>query len=242
AGIEAPRRHPRLGQRRRGPQLHRDRPHRGRAEGAEAGRRLAGRRRPGRAERGVRRHDRGLREGAWPRSGRGQRQRRRRCPRPPGRRDRRATAGHGAPRAGTNGRPLRRRHDVRRWRPRLRRRDREGVNEMPEATQHFIAGEWVEGAGESIPNLNPATGQSLGDIAVGTVEEVDAAVAAARKAFEGGWSTASPAERRKALLRLAQLVAEDAMELGRVGTEDNGVPFSLTTGEAVFSSEYLEFF
>src|SRR5437763_17222081 len=32
------------------------------------------------------------------------------------------------------------------------------------------------------------------------------------------------------------------MELGRVGTEDNGVPFSLTTGEAVFSSEYLEFF
>ena len=113
---------------------------------------------------------------------------------------------------------------------------------MPEATQHFIAGEWVEGAGESIPNLNPATGQSLGDIAVGTVEEVDAAVAAARKAFEGGWSTASPAERRKALLRLAQLVAEDAMELGRVGTEDNGVPFSLTTGEAVFSSEYLEFF
>ena len=69
------------------------------------------------------------------------------------------------------------------------------MNEMPEATQHFIAGEWVEGAGESIPNLNPATGQSLGDIAVGTVEEVDAGVAAARKAFDGGWSTSSPSPR-----------------------------------------------
>ena len=113
---------------------------------------------------------------------------------------------------------------------------------MTSATQHFIGGEWREGAGESLPDVNPATGQPLGDVAIGTAEEVDAAVAAARKAFDGGWSTSSPAERRKALLRLAQLVAEDAMELGRVGTEDNGVPWSLTSGEAVFAAEYLEYF
>src|SRR5207302_4114818 len=96
--------------------------------------------------------------------------------------------------------------------------------------------------GQAMANVNPATGQPIGDIAIATSEEVGAAVTAARKAFDAGWSTSSPAERRKALLRLAQLVAEDAMELGRIGTEDNGVPFSLTTGEAMFSAEYPEYF
>jgi len=110
------------------------------------------------------------------------------------------------------------------------------------ATQHYIGGEWLEGAGDAIPTVNPATGQGIGDIAIGTAEEVDRAIAAARAAFEGGWGRSAPAERRKALLRLSQLVAEDAMELGRVGTEDSGMPFSLTTGEAVFAAEYLEFF
>ncbi|MFN2544030.1 MAG: aldehyde dehydrogenase [Actinomycetota bacterium] len=113
---------------------------------------------------------------------------------------------------------------------------------MTETLQHFIGGEFREAAGDTIPNVNPATGQETARIPVGTAEEVDAAVTSARQAFDGGWHRSSPAERRKALLRLAQLVAEDAMELGRIGTEDNGVPFSLTSGEAIFASEYLEHF
>jgi (Z)-2-((N-methylformamido)methylene)-5-hydroxybutyrolactone dehydrogenase len=110
------------------------------------------------------------------------------------------------------------------------------------ATQHFVGGEWREGAGETIPNINPASGHQIGDVAIATADEVDQAVVAARLAFEGGWGRSSPAERRKALLRLSQLLAEDAMEIGRIGTEDNGMPLSLTTGEAVFAAEYLEFF
>ena len=113
---------------------------------------------------------------------------------------------------------------------------------MPETTQHYIAGEWREGAGETLPDVNPSTGKPLGDIAIGTAAEVDEAVTAARRAFEGGWGRSSPAERRKALLRLSQLVADDAMELGRIGTEDNGMPFTLTSGEAIFAAEYLEYF
>ena len=108
--------------------------------------------------------------------------------------------------------------------------------------QHFVAGEWREGTGRTMPDLNPTTGQSIAEIPIATPEEVDLAVTAARRAFDEGWSRSSPAERRKVLLRLSQLVAEDAMELGRVGTEDTGMPFSLTSGEAIFSAEYLEYF
>src|SRR5437588_6193114 len=110
------------------------------------------------------------------------------------------------------------------------------------AQQHFIGGEWREGTGQAMETINPSTGAPITEFPVGTVEEVDQAVSAARQAFDGGWDRSSPAERRKALLRLAQLVAEDAMELGRIGTEDTGMPLSLTTGEAIFAAEYLEYF
>jgi aldehyde dehydrogenase (NAD+) len=113
---------------------------------------------------------------------------------------------------------------------------------VTETLQHFIGGEYRDGEGETMPTINPTTGQQAGNIPIGTAQEVDAAVTAARQAWDNGWSRSAPAERRKALLRLAQLVAEDAMELGRTGTEDNGVPFSLTSGEAFFASEYLEYF
>ena len=109
-------------------------------------------------------------------------------------------------------------------------------------TQHFIGGEWREGTGPTIADLNPTTGRPIADVPIGTADEVNQAVASARRAFDGGWSRSSPAERRKALLRLAQLVADDAMELGRIGTEDTGVPLSLTSGEAIFAAEYLEYF
>jgi aldehyde dehydrogenase (NAD+) len=108
--------------------------------------------------------------------------------------------------------------------------------------RHFIGGEFREGAGSTTPDINPTTAKPIGEIPIATSGEVDEAVTAARKAWEGGWERSSPAERRKALLRLAQLVADDAMEIGRIGTEDTGMPFSLTTGEAIFAAEYLEFF
>jgi acyl-CoA reductase-like NAD-dependent aldehyde dehydrogenase len=111
-----------------------------------------------------------------------------------------------------------------------------------EPIRHFIDGEWRDGTGPTIPDINPTTGKPSAEIPIGTREEVAEAVTAARRAWEGRWERSSPAERRKVLLRLAQLVADDAMELGRIGTEDNGVPFSLTSGEAIHAAEYLEHF
>src|SRR5919197_1031578 len=111
-----------------------------------------------------------------------------------------------------------------------------------EPIRHFIEGEWRDGAGATVSHLKPTTGKPIGEIPIGTKEEVDAAVTSARKAWEGGWQRSTPAERRKALLRLAELVAVDAGEIGRIGTEDNGMPFTLTSGEAIHAAEYLEYF
>jgi acyl-CoA reductase-like NAD-dependent aldehyde dehydrogenase len=109
-------------------------------------------------------------------------------------------------------------------------------------TRHFIAGEWREGAGPTMPDLNPTTGKAIAELAIGTREEVDAAVRSAREAFEGGWRDAAPSARRRLLLALARLVADRAQELGRVASEDMGMPWSFTLGEALFAAEYLEYY
>jgi aldehyde dehydrogenase (NAD+) len=109
-------------------------------------------------------------------------------------------------------------------------------------TKHFIAGEWREGAGSSMVDLNPSTGKQITEFPVGTAEEVDAAVRAARDAFESGWRDATPTVRRKLLLKLAELIAANAQELGRIATEDMGMPWAFTIGEAMFCAEYLEYY
>ena len=113
---------------------------------------------------------------------------------------------------------------------------------MSATTKHFIAGDWREGAGSSMTDVNPSTGKPLAEFPVGTAEEVDAAVRAARDAFEGGWREATPTVRRRALLKLAELVTRDAQELGRVATEDMGMPWTFTHGEAMFAAECIEYF
>jgi (Z)-2-((N-methylformamido)methylene)-5-hydroxybutyrolactone dehydrogenase len=110
------------------------------------------------------------------------------------------------------------------------------------ATKHLIGGEWRDGAGPAIPNINPATGKQVGEVSVATREEVDAAVTAAHQAFEGGWADTPISHRRKLILRLAQLVADKAPEVAPIATEDNGMPAALTYGETVFMAEWFEYF
>lgn len=109
-------------------------------------------------------------------------------------------------------------------------------------TQHFIAGDWRPGAGPSVPDLNPATGKQIAEFPVGTPEEVDAAVGAAREAFEGGWRDSAPTVRRRLLMALARLVAEQAQELGRIATQDMGMPWAFTMGEALWIADTVEYF
>ena len=70
----------------------------------------------------------------------------------------------------------------------------------------FIGGEWVEpSTGESFQTINPATEESITDIAKGDARDIDLAVAAARKTFDGGkWSEMPASKRGKLLWKLAE--------------------------------------
>src|SRR4051812_1992492 len=77
----------------------------------------------------------------------------------------------------------------------------------------FINGEWVEGRGKSFTTISPATEKKIATIATASPEDVDAAVAAARTAYDTTWSRLSGADRGKYLFRIARLVQERAREL-----------------------------
>ena len=98
--------------------------------------------------------------------------------------------------------------------------------------QMFIGGGWVDGSGdESQPVLNPATGEVIAEVPKATAEDVNRAVAAAKKAYEEVWFDATPKERQAALLAMADVVDEHAEELGRIEAENVGKVYSLTMSE-----------
>jgi len=88
----------------------------------------------------------------------------------------------------------------------------------------FIDGRFVGAAsGEMFESVNPATGAVLARVASCDAADVDAAVRAARAAFESGvWSEAAPAERKRVLLRLAELIREHLEELALIDSLDMG--------------------
>lgn len=92
------------------------------------------------------------------------------------------------------------------------------------ATQHpfltgkpkrlFIGGKWVQAAsGKTFDTLNPSTGEVLAAVAEGDREDIDRAVDAARRAFDGPWRKFKPFERQNLLLKLADLVEQHFDEL-----------------------------
>ena len=80
--------------------------------------------------------------------------------------------------------------------------------------------------GAPFKSLNPATEQVIATIAEGNEVDVDRAVAAARRAFEGPWRTMRASERGKILLRLADLMKEHADEIAALESLDAGKPIS----------------
>ena len=93
----------------------------------------------------------------------------------------------------------------------------------------LIDGEWVSAAsGRTFETLNPSTGEVLASVAQGGVEDINRAVAAARRAFDGPWSRFKPAERQNLLLRLAELVDQHFDALATLDSLDMGAPLSRT--------------
>ncbi|HVW17620.1 MAG TPA: aldehyde dehydrogenase family protein [Solirubrobacteraceae bacterium] len=100
-----------------------------------------------------------------------------------------------------------------------------------ETRQMIIDGEHVDAAdGRTFETFDPATGQAYAAVALGGPQDVDAAVAAARRAFEpdSPWRTMSARDRGKAIARLAALIEAEADELAAMETRDNGKPITFS--------------
>jgi phenylacetaldehyde dehydrogenase len=123
------------------------------------------------------------------------------------------------------------------------------VNEHPavdatrpiEHTRLHIGGEWVDALdGAEFETVNPSTGEVFARVAEAKAADVDRAVAAARTAFEDGpWARMKPRERAAALWRLGDLLLEDAAEMARVETLDQGKPYALAMAGDVPSAAGL---
>jgi aldehyde dehydrogenase (NAD+) len=89
----------------------------------------------------------------------------------------------------------------------------------------YIGGELVEpAAGKRYTTISPATEEPLAQVAVAGPEDVDRGVAAARGAFEDGWSKLRPSERSKYLFRIARILQERSRELAVAESLDGGKP------------------
>src|SRR5438309_4797706 len=92
----------------------------------------------------------------------------------------------------------------------------------------FIGGRWVEAAGgETFETIDPATGEVLARVAEGGAEDIDRAVASARRSFDRGtWRELPPAERAKVLWKVGDMLEERADEFAQLETLDNGMPIN----------------
>src|SRR5215470_1259609 len=107
----------------------------------------------------------------------------------------------------------------------------------------LIDGKWVEAvSGKTFDSINPATGEVLATVAEGDAEDIDRAVKAARRAFDGPWRKWKPFERQRLLLRIADLVEEHFEELSVLDTLDMGAPITRTTGARLRAIGMLRFY
>src|SRR5271169_2662791 len=92
--------------------------------------------------------------------------------------------------------------------------------------QLFIDGQWTDAAsGQTFETPNPATGETLANVAEGDAEDINRAVRAARRAFEDGpWSRLTPSDRGRLIWKLGDLILEHADELAQLESLDNGKP------------------
>jgi len=112
-------------------------------------------------------------------------------------------------------------------------------------TDLFIDGAFAPSAsGRRFATVNPATGDTIAEVAEAGTEDLDRAVAAARKAIDGGpWAAMKPRQRGRILLRAAELLLGAAEEFGRVETLDNGKPiFESAKIDMPAAAECLSYF
>ena len=108
----------------------------------------------------------------------------------------------------------------------------------------LIGGQWLDAAsGQTFEAANPATEEVLAQVAMGDERDVDAAVAAARRAFEApSWSGISPHARSRYLHKIADAIEAHAEELAALESLDIGAPLSFTRGQVGATAERFRFY
>jgi betaine-aldehyde dehydrogenase len=109
--------------------------------------------------------------------------------------------------------------------------------------QNFVDGEFVDPAeGQTEPIINPATAEVIAHAPLSGAQDVDRAVGAARRAFEG-WSTTTPGERALAMLKLADAIEEHADEITELESANAGKPINAFRDDEIpFMVDNLRFF
>lgn len=110
--------------------------------------------------------------------------------------------------------------------------------------QHYIGGAFTDGvSGRVFPTVNPATGEVITQVAEGLAEDVDRAVAAARRAFdEGPWPRLKAAERARFLRSIAEGLRRRSAEMAYLESLDTGIPIHQTKGQIERAAQNFDFF
>lgn len=111
-----------------------------------------------------------------------------------------------------------------------------------ESFKLYIDGRFDAGSA-TFASLNPATGEPWAQVAEARAQDVDRAVAAARRAFQGAeWRDMTAGARGKLLLRLADLLEQHAPELARLETLDTGKIIRETQAQIAYVAEYYRYY
>jgi len=114
---------------------------------------------------------------------------------------------------------------------------------MTETYQLHIDGQWRAAAdGGTLPAINPYDQSIHAHIAVATAEDVEAAIAAARRAFDSVWSKTTPGERAKLLNRVADLLDADADRMALLETTDNGKVIRETHNQMGYAARIFRYY
>lgn len=107
--------------------------------------------------------------------------------------------------------------------------------------KNYINGEYISYSKKNIEIISPYTEEKIAEITDSNIEDVNAAVNSARKAFES-WKNTTPQERSNLFLKLAQILEENKERLVKLESKNQGKPISLANSDIDFAIDSLKFF
>ena len=118
------------------------------------------------------------------------------------------------------------------------------VTKFTEQPKMLIGGKTADAvSGESFEVIDPSTGEAFTEVPRGDVADVDAAVAAAREAFEDRrWAGLRPGKKTEILFKVADLIKRNIPELAQIESLDSGKPAKLASGEIWAAAEAFRYY